>query len=255
MSTQHASQRAFFGISALLFAASTAAMIVWCDSISAVANCGTMALSMWTSPPGESWLSAAPSFLVMWIVMMAAMMLPSLAPMLWRYRQAVGPSRADQLTFLVGAGYFAVWSLIGLIVFVLGTALAEIVMQRPALTDTFSFAAGAVALIAGTLQFTAWKHHHLARCRAASGHRASADDAITAWQHGLRLGVHCSASSAGLTVMLLVIGMMDLRAMAIVTAAITIERLAPSGRHAARAIGAVLLVAGVALLARSLAFV
>jgi predicted metal-binding membrane protein len=49
----------------------------------------------------------------MWVVMMVAMMLPSLVPMLWRYRQAVGrtgETRLGRLTALVGVGYFFVWT-------------------------------------------------------------------------------------------------------------------------------------------------
>jgi hypothetical protein len=52
------------------------------------------------------------TFLGMWIVMMVAMMLPSLVPMLWRYREAVGmkgETRLGRLTALVGVGYFLVW--------------------------------------------------------------------------------------------------------------------------------------------------
>jgi predicted metal-binding integral membrane protein DUF2182 len=44
---------------------------------------------------------AAASFLGMWVVMMVAMMLPSLVPMLWRYHQ----TGLDRLTALVGVGY------------------------------------------------------------------------------------------------------------------------------------------------------
>ena len=56
------------------------------------------------------------SFLGMWVVMMVAMMLPSLAPMLWRYRQAVGrtgETRQGRLTALVGVDYFFVWTVLG----------------------------------------------------------------------------------------------------------------------------------------------
>jgi predicted metal-binding membrane protein len=78
----------------------------------------------------------------------------------------------------------------------------------------------------------------------APGHRrALAADAGTAWRHGLRLGLHCSTCCAGLTATLLVIGVMDLRAMAVVAAAITVERLAPAGERVARAVGAVIVVA------------
>jgi predicted metal-binding membrane protein len=51
--------------------------------------------------------------------------------------------------------------------------------------------------------------------------------------------------------LLLVIGVMDLRAMAVVTAAINAERLAPAGERVARAIGAVVVVAGLCLIVRA----
>jgi predicted metal-binding membrane protein len=74
-------------------------------------------------------------------------------------------------------------------------------------------------------------------------------DAASAWRYGLRLGLHCNGCVAGLTAILPVIGVMDLRAMAVVTAAITVERLAPAGQCVARAIGAVVVMAG--LIARA----
>jgi predicted metal-binding membrane protein len=52
-------------------------------------------------------------------------------------------------------------------------------------------------------------------------------------------------------VILLVIGVMDLRAMAFVTAVITAERLAPAGERVARVIGVVIIGAGLFLIARA----
>jgi predicted metal-binding membrane protein len=175
--------------------------------------------------------------------------------MLWRYRQAVagtGQTRLGPLTTLVGLGYFVVWTVFGIAAFPLGVALAAIEMEQPALARAVPMAVGVVILIAGVLQFTAWKAHHLACCREAPGRgRTVPADAGTAWRHGLRLGLHCGCCSAGLTATLLVVGVMDLRAMAAVTAAITVERLAPCGERVARAIGAVLNGAGVFLIARA----
>jgi predicted metal-binding membrane protein len=74
-------------------------------------------------------------------------------------------------------------------------------------------------------------------------------DAGTAWRHGLRLGLHCSYCCAGLMAILLVIGVMNLGAMVAVTAAITVERFAPAGERVARAIGAVVVGAGLILIA------
>jgi predicted metal-binding membrane protein len=254
------SQRAFFGVAALLFAASAALTIEWCTSMSAM---GEMAMSggstmsmMWMRMPGQTWSGAAASFLGMWVVMMVAMMLPSLMPMLWRYRQAVCETRdihLGWLTALVGGGYFFVWTLFGMAAFPLGVALAAIEMQQPALARAVPIAVGVVVLIAGFLQFTAWKTRHLARCREVHGCGCTLRaDAATAWRHGLRLGLHCGHCCAGLTVVLLVVGVMDLRAMSVVAAAITAERFAPAGERVARAIGVCAVAAGLLLMVRAI---
>jgi predicted metal-binding membrane protein len=249
----------FFGVSALLFTASAALTTTWCASMSAMGEMampGGWTMSMvWMRMPGQTWPGAAASFLGMWIVMTMAMMLPSLIPMLWRYRQTVvgaGETRLGRLTTLVGFGYFFVWTVFGTAVFPLGVALAEIAMQQPTLARAVPIAVGMVVLIAGALQFTAWKAHHLTCCREAPGReRRLPADAGTAWRHGLRLGLHCSYCCAGLTAVLLVIGVMDVRVMAVVTAAITAERLAPAGERAARVIGAHVIAAGFFLIARA----
>jgi len=248
----------FLGVSALLFAASAALTIVWCASMSAMGEMpmpGGWTMSMaWMRMPGQTWPGAAASFLGMWVVMMVAMMLPSLVRMLWRYRQAVGRTgerRLARLTALVGVGYFFVWTVFGMAAFPLGVALAAIEMQQPALARAVPIAVGVVVLIAGSLQLTAWKARHLACCREAPDGRTLPADAGTAWRHGLRLGLHCSHCCAGPMAILLVIGVMDLRAMAIVAAAITVERLAPAGERVARAIGVVVVGAGLLLIARA----
>jgi predicted metal-binding membrane protein len=134
----------------------------------------------------------------------------------------------------------------------LGVALAAIEMRQPELARAAPIAAGMVVLIAGGLQFTAWKAHHLACCRKKAAHGGQlAADAGTACRHGLRLGLHCSQCCAGLIAMLLVLGVMDLRAMAVVAAAITVERLAPAGQRVARASGAIVIAAGLFLIVRA----
>ena len=259
MSCRRAPERAFLGVSTLLFAASAAITIVWCASMSAMGGMpmpGGWTMSMaWMRMPGQTWFGAAVSFVGMWIVMMAAMMLPSLVPMLRRYREAVcvtGAMRLGRLTALVGAGYFFVWTLFGMAAFPLGVALAAVEMRQPALARAVPIAVGAIVLIAGLLPFTAWKARHLACCRQAPGpgRRLPADD-VTAWRHGLRLDVHCGHCCAGPMAILLVVGIMDLRAMALVAAAIAAERIAPGGERVARVIGFVVAAAGLVLIARA----
>ncbi|QOT75775.1 DUF2182 domain-containing protein [Cupriavidus basilensis] len=259
------SGRAFLGTSALLFLACTAVTIAWSASMSAMGAMpmpGGWTMSMaWMRMCGQTWPGVAASFLGMWVVMMAAMMLPSLMPMLWHYRQAVGTTGRTHLgwlTALVGVGYLFVWAVLGIATFALGAALAALEMRLPALARAVPVVAGAVVLSAGALQFTAWKAHHLACCREMPGHgcgrrgdagAARGNGLQFGLRFGLTLGLHCVCSCAGLMAILLVIGVMDLRAMAAVTAAITVERLAPSGECAARAIGAVIIGAGLILIA------
>src|SRR5436190_23233957 len=156
------SHPAFFGVSVLLFAASAAVTIVWCASMATMGEMtmpGGWTMSMaWMRMPGQTWPGAAALFLGMWTVMMAAMMLPSLVPMLWRYRHAVGQigeARLGRLTALVGVGYFFVWTLFGLAAFPLGAALAALEMEQPALAHAAPVAVGVVILAAGAFQFTA----------------------------------------------------------------------------------------------------
>jgi predicted metal-binding membrane protein len=259
MTSERDFRQALFGVSGLLCAASATVTIVWSLSMSAMGEMPmpggwTMAM-MWMRMPGQTWSGAAAAFLGMWVVMTVAMMLPSLVPMLLRYREAAGragDAPLGRLTMLVGASYFLVWTLLGIVAFVPGVALAAMVMQQPALSRAVPLAVGAVVLIAGALQFTEWKARHLACCREMPGRgRPLPADAGTAWRFGLRLGLHCCYCCAGLMAVLMVIGVMDLRAMAVVTAAITAERLAPAGERVARAIGVVCVGAAVLLIARA----
>ena len=253
------SDRTFAVISALLFAASAALTIFWSTSMPAMRGMpmpGGWTMSMvWMRMPGQTWPEAAASFIGMWVVMMAAMMLPSLTPMLGRYRQAVGRTRATdrgRLTTLVGLGYFFVWALFGLAVFPVGTAIAAVAMEYPLLARAVPLAAGFVVLIAGALQFTKWKAHRLTYCREAPACGATLPaDTGAAWRQGTSFGLHCGLSCANLTAVLLALGVMDMRAMAAVTAAITAERLAPAGAHVARGIGLVVVGAGLVLITRA----
>ena len=254
-----ASQQAFLGVAALLFAASTAVTIVWCASMSAMDGMpmpGDWTMSMaWMRMPGQTWPGAAAAFLGMWVVMMVAMMLPSLVPMLRRYREAVvatGATRLGRLTAIAAAGYFLVWTAFGMAAYPLGVALATIEMREPALARAVPIAAGVVLLLAGVFQLSAWKVRHLVCCREAPGPgRTLPADAPTAWRHGVMLGFHCARCCAGLMAILLVVGVMDLGAMAVVAAAITAERVAPAGERVARAIGVVVVGAAVLVIARA----
>jgi predicted metal-binding membrane protein len=188
----------------------------------------------------------------MWCVMMAAMMLPSLVPTLRRYHQAISTAdgrQAGWLTALVGAGYFTVWAVFGMLVFLLGATFAAAQMQWPALARNVPLMASVIVVAAGIVQFTHWKTCRLARCREAlrDAHGLPVH-ASSAWEQGMYLGLHCCLSCANLTAIQWVIGVMDLRAMVFVTVAITAERLVPAGKLVAQAMGLVAIGAGLVLL-------
>lgn len=217
----------------------------------------------WTPMCGQGWGGAAASFLAMWTVMMAAMMLPSSLPVLWRYRQSLGRTGelSDVLPIgLAASGYILVWILLGAAVYPMGAGITAVTMRNPALARSVPIATGLVVLLAGTLQFTRWKAHQLACCRrdgcreSPGCGRARPAGAFAAFRRGLRLGIHCCQCCAGLTVALLVTGIMDIPAMVAVTAGITLERLAPAGERVARLIGIVMVCAGLVLIARAAGF-
>jgi predicted metal-binding membrane protein len=258
MTSQRVSQHVFLGISGLVFSASAAVTIHWCSSMSAMQMPmpGGWTMSMaWMRMPGQTWFGAAASFLGMWTVMMVAMMLPSLVPMLRRYRQAVGgtsEARLVWLTALVATGYFFVWSVFGLAVFPLGIALVTIEMQVPAMARAAPITAGAVVLSAGCFQFSSWKARHLACCNGEPMPGSGLPpDPVPALRYGLCLGFHCAICCAGLMAVLLVFGVMNLRAMAIVAAIITVERFAPAGQRIVQAIGLVLVGTSLFVIARA----
>jgi predicted metal-binding membrane protein len=175
--------------------------------------------------------------------------------MLWRYRMTLGEpgdTRIAGLTMRVGAGYFAVWIGSAMAIFPLGAALASLATQLPMLARAVPLATGVVVLAAGALQFTAWKARHLACCRKAPERVDGLSvDSVKAWRDGVRLGLHCSGCCAGFTAALLAVGVMDLRAMACVSAAITLERLGPDGARVARLIGVAVVATGSFLIVRA----
>jgi predicted metal-binding membrane protein len=222
---------------ALLFSTSVSGTIYLCGSMrGGMPMPGGWTMSMaWMRMPGQSWLGAAASFMTMWMVMMVAMMLPSLALSL---------SRLQSGRLAAGSGYFLVWTLIGAVAYALGVIMASTEMRWDALARAVPIVTGVVILFAGLVQLTRWKARLLERCRdtACEG---------SAWRHGLRFGVQCALCCISFTTILLVTGVMNLLAMAVITMAISVERLAPKPERIARVIGVVVIAAGALVIAQA----
>jgi predicted metal-binding membrane protein len=264
------SERAFLGISALLFILSVAGTIYSSGAMTGMAastpapmsdsaaSDSAMAsmpgMSMPDQPQGDQPQGNPPqgtpaaSFMAMWLVMMVAMMLPSLVPTLLRYRRALrsaGSIHIGIITALAGASYFAVWAVFGIVVYLLTLAVTAAATHWMGLAQSTPLLTGIALLVAGVFQLTAWKAHQLVCCR---------DMPVTAsaWKYGLRLGLRCSLCCVGFMLILVVIGMMNLAAMALVAAGITIERLAPKPERIVRAAGILILVTSVVVIVQSL---
>src|SRR5579864_1184451 len=106
MAFERTSQQAFFSTSAMLFATSAALTIVWCGSMSTMGGMpmpGGWTMSMaWMPMAGQTWLGATTSFVGMWFVMMVAMMMPSLVPTLFHYRERLAKVSETRLNWLTG---------------------------------------------------------------------------------------------------------------------------------------------------------
>jgi predicted metal-binding membrane protein len=139
------------------------------------------------------------SFIAVWVVMMAAMMLPGAAPAVLRRAQASGGVRAVPL--FIGS-YLAVWALVGVAVYAL---------YRP----HGSVAAGAVTIAAGLYELTPLKRHFRRRCR----------DTL---RSGFGFGLCCAGSSIGLMAMLVALGVMSITWMAVIAVLVVAQKLLPA---------------------------
>jgi predicted metal-binding membrane protein len=249
------SERAFLTASALLFMASAAGTIYSCKSMSGMPMPGGWTMSMLgTRMAGQTRLAASASFILMWVVMMLAMMLPSLVPMLLRYRRSLrerAETHVGVLTWITAAGYFLTWAIFGVVVYPLGVSLSSAEMQWPTFLRLVPLSTGVVLLLAGGFQLSPWKTRRLGRCRDTPIFGSVSCPAVTAWRHGLRLGADCSLCCIGFMIVMLVYDVMSLPAIFLVTAAITVERLAQNPERVARVIGALIMAVGLVVITRA----
>lgn len=102
------------------------------------------------------------------------------------------------------------------------------------------------------MQFTSWKQRELACCRNEPYDATRlTPDVRTAWRQGVRLGLRCSACCANLTIILLVMGVMDVGTMTLITIAISLERLALVGDRIARLTGLIAVAVGLVMIVGS----
>jgi predicted metal-binding membrane protein len=250
----------FAAVAVLLFAASVAGSALRYTSMSAMSGTpmpgGWTLSAAWLPLCGRTWLQTAVSFVSMWATMMPAMMLPALAPMLWRECES-SILQSGLLIISTASGYFLAWLLAGIVLFPLGAAFAALALRMPALARAAPLAAGVVVSGAGILQCTTWKAKRLACCRLVRArvracHHASPVSAVEGICEGMRLAVVCGLCCSNWMAVLLATGVMDRHATLIVSAAIAVERIAAAQKPLVRLAGVASIAAGGMLIARAI---
>ena len=233
----------------ILFLVAVAATFFFCRSMSGdmpMSSAGTMSM-IWMRMPGWSWSASAAWFLLMWLAMMVAMMLPSALPMLSRFH----PARAAALA---ACGYFVVWLGAGLLVYGAGVAWSLAAMRWSTVSRAAPTLTGAMLVLAGAAQLSGWKSAGLARCRERGrcGGPEGGGGVSTGLREGIRQGLYCVACSAGPMLVLLAVGLMNPLAMTVVAVLISLEKLVANPRPVTVASGFLILLAGTTLILRAL---
>ena len=189
-------------------------------------------------------------FLGVWIVMMAAMMLPSVAPTVALYSRMTR-SRSPIAPLLFTSGYLVAWGSVGALAFGLAVAGGKISGDVLAWDRGGRWVAGATLLVAAVYELTPLKDVCLAKCRSPLGFLLGSwrDGELGALQMGMRHGAWCIGCCWALMASLFALGVMSIVWMAIVAGLIAFEKLIPSRRAATYGTTGVLLVLGVLLIA------
>jgi predicted metal-binding membrane protein len=187
-------------------------------------------------------MSAAFS-LTTWVVMMAAMMLPSLVPFtigVSRQMRAGGAGRSG--TVLLTLGYFTVWTTTGGIAYVVWRSFEEL---AAASSTTVSRAGAAVLAGAAVYELTPLKRVCLRHCRSPvalllqHGPRAVASRR-GAFRAGVAHGAYCLGCCWALMAVLLALGVMSLVWMGVVASVIAMEKVTRHGERTSQAVGLLL---------------
>ena len=188
-------------------------------------------------------------FLGIWIVMMAAMMLPSAIPVVGLYAR-LARDRTAVASLVFASGYLAVWTLAGLAAFGVAGVGSQVVGNSLSWDHGGRWVAGAALLCAAAYQLTPLKDACLSMCRTPLGLLLGSwrPGRLGGFRLGLTSGLWCAGCCWALMTSLFALGVMSIAWTAIVAALVALEKMLPWRRVASRATAALLLALGVLLL-------
>ena len=195
--------------------------------------------TMWMRMRGQTWFASAISFLLMWLAMLVAMMMPSALPMFLKTR------RQWASLCHMASGYFAIWLAAGVGIYALGVAFAAVAMRSELFSRAVPLLSGASLITVGAIQFTRWKMTHLLRCPSPLGCASSCPQHETSFRLGCKQGAACCVCCAAPMTIQLALGSMNPLVMIVVAIVIAAEKLLPRPEITARIVGIAAIFAGV----------
>lgn len=223
----------------LLLAAASWGILIW---QSATMNEMGMGLTMGMG---------VPLFMTIWVVMMIAMMFPTAAPMILAYarvqRNRQSGERTLVPTWVFTGAYLLIWTLFGALAYVGALAASGLAEQIPWLMMNAARIGGGILVLAGLYQLTPLKRVCLVKCRMPLEFIRAIwqEGSFGAFRMGLEHGLACLGSSWLLFVLLFPLGLMNLAAMALLTALILAEKCFPIGVRIVQVAALVLIFYGV----------
>lgn len=191
-------------------------------------------------------------FVVGWMLMIVAMMLPTGIPLVATFGALVGRRRRPRL--LVGLlilGYLATWTAVGLFAWLGDRGVHLAVDAVPWLAANPQYVLAATFVVAGLYQFSPLKYRCLDECRSPLGFVLNRwqgrSERLEAFRLGIAHGLFCVGCCWSLMLLMFAVGLGSMVWMLALGAVTAIEKNASWGRRLARPLGIVLLLAGVSV--------
>ena len=228
--------------SLLGLAAAAWAVLLW--------QAATMGDAAMRGPGALTMGMAAPLFLAIWVAMMVAMMFPTAAPMILMFASVhAGKHRRGQPyvpTWVFVAAYLLVWTLFGALAYAVALGAERLAARSMWVADHGAQLGGAVLVAAGLYQLSPLKRVCLTKCRTPL------QFVLTSWRDGyggafgmgLKHGVYCLGCCWLLFAILFPLGVMNVAAMAVITALIFAEKSLPGGHRIGQVAAAAIIAYG-----------
>ncbi len=197
----------------------------------------------WTGLGSFGW------FLGVWVVMMAAMMFPSVSPTVALYSRMT-KQRSPVSPLLFAFGYLLTWAVAGVVAFAIGAALSSLADGLFEWDRAGRWTAGVTLVVAAVYELTPLKDVCLGKCRSPLGFLLGSwrDGPSGALRMGVKHGAWCVGCCWALMAALFALGIMSVLWMAVIAGLIAFEKSIPWRRVASYGTAAVLLVLGLLVL-------